>query len=310
LEGLKQSGAGDLERIKQYLLPNETVRFVCKTQRGYLVLSDRRVVFLKDEGKSGYIIDRVMPYDCVLGVESRKSDSFEVSGRVLNKFGEPTNTTKSIEVRAPKGDKGESKADVLGHFESTMNQFFDVVEEIRSSGVPDLDLSYLKKMPESLTRDAVLDLNTILRDQPVPDELVHEAVKLLGDEPFLLEESLRSGNDNENGVLFAAGTQGYYWIRGKKEGRFMSDVIVDTVEWENVRCFTHLWHLKHPLIYATYSLTRGGKETTIEYQWSPPLNDSTRPFSWILQPLNGPWILADVKSRCTGISPSKSSRSD
>jgi hypothetical protein len=281
------------ERVKQYLLPNEDVRLACQIRRGFLILSSRRIVILNEKGPTGTNIELVIPYDCVLNIGSEKTDRFGISGRVLDQYGRDTGETKSFEIRAPKGE-------ALFHVQSTVNQCSEVVEKNRSSRPPKLDLSYLEKMPESLTHNAFLDLNTVLRDQPVHDNLVHEAVKFLGNEPFLLEESLRDGNDKENGVLFAAGTRGYYWIRGKKLGRFMSDVIVDTVEWENVRCFTHLWHQKHPLIYATYSHTKGGKATTIEYQWSPTINDDTLSFPWLLQPLNGPWILADVMYRCTG----------
>jgi len=196
--------------------------------------------------------------------------------------------------------------DTNRHFKSTMSCCSDLINEIRSSDdfargwSSSLDYSYLKRMPESLTHNAVLDLNTILRDQPIHDELVHEAVKLLGDDHFLLEESLRAGSDEANGILFAAGSNGYYWIQGRKQGRFMSNVIVDTVEWENITCFAYLWHLDHSVIYATYSLTRDGKETTIEYQWNPSKYEDTFQYPWLLQQWNGPWILGDISYKYSG----------
>ena len=291
------------EWIQQYLLPSEDVHLACQIRSGFLVLSSRRILIVNEKGPIESHIRMAIPNDSVLSIESKKADRFEIIGKVQDRFGSDMAETKSFEIRAP---KGEDKSD----FQSTMKQCSEVIDEFRNSSAPSSDLSYLENMPDSLTKNVILDLNTILRDQPIPDELVHEAMKFLGDEPFLLEESLRDGNDRENGVLFAAGKQGYYWIQGKKQGRFMSDVIVDTIEWENVRCFTHLWHHDHPTIFATYSLTKGGNETTIEYQWSPTLNDNTRTFPWLLQPLNGPWILADVMSRCIGTPASKSSRSD
>ena len=282
-----------VEGVKQYLLPNEDVSLACQIRRGLLVLSSRRMVILNEKGPPGSNIELAIPYNCVLNIEPKKADRFEISGRVVDRYGVDTGETKTIEIRAP-------KSEVQSHFESTMKQCTEFMDELGSTVIPSSDVSYLEKMPESLTRNAVLDLNTVLRDEPIHDELVYKAVKFFGEKPFLLEESLRDGADNEDGILFAAGTQGYCWIRGKKLGRFMSDVMVDTVEWENVRCFTHLWHEKHPLIYATYSHTKGGKATTIEYQWSPTINDDTLSFPWLLQPLNGPWILADVMYRCTG----------
>lgn len=285
--------SGKFAGIEQYLLPNEDAHLACQTRTGSLVLSSRRIAIVNEKGPPGSYIEQAIPYDCILSIESKKADRFAISGRVLDRFGRDMDETKTIEIRAPKGETSSQ-------FQSTMNQCSDIVDEIRNSEPPRLDLSYLDEMPESLTRNAILDLNTVLRDRPAHNELVHEAVKFLGLEPFLLEESLRDGNDRENGILFAAGTHGYYWIQGKKQGRFMSHVVVDTVEWENVRCFVNPWHQEHPTIYATYSLTKDGKETMAEYQWSPLVDENTLQYPWLLQQLNGSWILADVMYKCSG----------
>ncbi len=305
-EDLAPSGAKKFERAKQYLLPNEDVQLVCQTHKGFLVLSSRRVVLLKEESRSEYHIEKAIPYDCILSFEPKKSDRYEVSGIALDRYGNHTNETKSIEVKAPRTEGGESKDNVRNHFQSTMSRCFDVVEKIRSSDAftsdqpPVRDYSYLEQLPESLTRNAKLDLNTILQDKPAHDELVHEAVKFLGNEPFLLEESLRDGTNRENGVLFAAGTQGYFWIQGKKRGRFMSNVIVDTVEWTNILCFKHQWHHEAANIDATYTLTEDGRDSTVLYQWAPTVHEDTLQFPWLLQQLNGPWILADVMYKYSG----------
>ncbi len=305
-EDLAPSGAEKFERAKHHLLPNEDVQLVCQTQKGFLVLSNRRVVLLKEESRLEYHIEKAIPYDCILGFEPKKSDRYEVSGITPDRYGCLTKETRSIEVKAPRTESGENKDNVRNHFQSTMSRCFDVVEGIRSSDAftsdqpPVRDYSYLEQMPESLTRNAILDLNTILQDQPVPNELVHEAVKFLGNEPFLLEESLRNGNDNENGVLFAAGKQGYYWIQGKKKGRNMSNVIVDTVEWNHIRCFVHRWQNEAANIEATYTLTEDGRDSTVLYQWTPTVNEDTLQLPWLLQQLNGPWILADVMGKYSG----------
>jgi hypothetical protein len=293
IENLGSSGYERFKLARQYLLLNEDVQLVCQTREGFLVLSNRRIVLLKEETQSKYNITKAIPYDCIIGFEPKKADRFEVSASVLDQFGKNTGETMSFEIRAP---KGETKS----RFQSTMEQFSEVVHKIGDSTETTLDWTYLTKMPESLTHNAILDLNTVLRDQPVHDKLVHEAVKFLGAEPFLLEESLRVGEDRNNGVLFAAGTKGYYLVRGKKQGRFMINVIVDTVEWENVRCFAHQWHRENGIIYATYSLTGDGKVTTTEYQWSLPLDEDTLQYPWLLQRLNGPWILADISYRYSG----------
>ncbi len=306
IEELGSIGAEKFENAQQYLLPNEEVHLVCQTHSGFLILSSRRVVLLNETNRSEYRIERAIPYDCVLGFEPKKDDRFMINGIVLDTYGCHTKEIESLEVKAPKGHKGENKIDVRSRFQSTMSQCFDVVEKIRESeeftrDIPvTRDFSYLQQMPENLKQNAILDLNTILRDQPVHDKLVHEALKFLGNEPFLLEESLRDGRDKESGVLFAAGTQGYYWIRGKKQGRFLSNVLVDMVEWENIRCFAHQWHRESDIINVTYSLTKDGNETTIEYLWSPISNVDTHEYPWLLQQLNGPWILADISFKYSG----------
>jgi hypothetical protein len=283
----------DLAVIRQCLLPNEEVRVACRIRNGYLVLSNRRVVILNEKKPPKSMIEWVIPYDCVLSIGSEKIDRSIITGRILDKYGNHTRETRSIEIQAPKDDEE-------GVFQSVMKECSQVIEEMRGPTVPHLDLSYLEKMPDRLTRDAVLDLNTVLRDRPIHDTLVHEATKFLGDGPFLLEESLRDGTDRENGALFAAGTHGYYWVQGKKQGRYISNVIVDTTEWENIRCFVHQWHLDSPKILATYSPIKDGKAITTSYQWSPSVDEYTLRYPWLLQRLNGPWILADVALRCTG----------
>ncbi len=284
---------GELEVIKQYLLPNEEVHLAYRTQNGSLVLSNRRVVVMNEKKSPESMIEMVLPYDCVLSIGSEKPDRCIVSGRILDQHGNHTSETASFEIRSPKDN---AEGDLL----SIMKQCSEVIEEMRSSIVTRLDLTYLEKMPDSLTRNAVLDLNTVLRDRPIHDALVHEATKFLGDEPFLLEESLRDGTDRENGALFAAGTHGCYWVQGTKQGRYISNVIVDTIEWENIRCFVHQWHLDSPKILATYSPVKDGKAITTSYQWSPSIDEGTLQYPWLLQRLNGPWILADIALRCTG----------
>ena len=178
-----------------------------------------------------------------------------------------------------------------------MNQCIRIIEDkknVTGDTSSQYDHSYLEHMPVSLTRNAILDLNTILRDQPIYDELVHEAEEFLGSEPFILEESLKAGEDAENGVLFAAGTRGYFWIRGKKNDRFMSNVIVDTVEWSNLRSISYRWDSESAIISVNYSSTSDGKEQIAEYQWKPTMNDETLRYPWFLQSMNGPWILADI----------------
>ena len=279
------------ETVRPYLLPNEDVEFICRILGGFIVLSRRRFVLLKEKKNDVYSIEKAIPYSCISGIEQKKIDRFEVSGFVLDQYGRHTRETKFFLVRAPREEKEG--------FQSTLNQCIDVLQEMKNSDskAAHYDNSYLDSMPESLTRNARLDLNTILRDQPIPDTLVQEAEEFLSTKPFIIEESLRAANDKENGILFAVGKRGYYWIQGMKIGRFMSNVIIDTVEWSNIQSISYRWNDENAIIDVTYSLTSNGKSSTTQYQWSPSANNETIQYPWLLQCMNGPWILADIISK-------------
>ncbi|MGY5872914.1 MAG: hypothetical protein RTV72_11755 [Candidatus Thorarchaeota archaeon] len=288
------------ETVRPYLLPNEDIEFIRRIQSGFIVLSSRRFVLLKEEERDAYCIEKAIPHSCISSIEQKKIDRFEISSIALDQNGHHTSEVRSFNVNAPRGEHGENKEEIQNQFQSAMNRCFSIIEEKRNldqfagDTSSQRDYSYLEHLPESLTRNAILDLNTILQDQPVPDELVHEAEKFLGAEPFIIEESLRNGNDKEDGILFAVGKRGYYWIKGKKTGRFMTNVIIDTVEWDNIRSFSFQWEYENAVIDVTYSLTSDGKESTTQYQWSPPVNDETLQYPWLLQHMNGSWILADI----------------
>jgi len=69
IDDLGPSGAEKFESAQQYLLPNEDVQLVCQIRKGFLVLSSRRVVLLKEESRSEYRVEKAIPYDCILGFD-------------------------------------------------------------------------------------------------------------------------------------------------------------------------------------------------------------------------------------------------
>ena len=303
IEGLAPSAEEMFRTARSCLLPNEYVQFACHTHKGFLVLSDRRIAFLRMISNSQYTIERVIPLDCFIGLSEERSDSISISGNPLDDNGCLITGKKHLrkfDVKAPKAERREKKDDVRDHFLSAMRKLPKIIEAIRNSdshhGKHPLvrNYSYLDNLPESLTRNAILDLNTILQDQPIHDELYHQARKYLGDDPFILEQSLRSAQQPDNGVLFAAGEQGYIWVQGKKNGRYMQDILVDKVEWENIRGFIHQWHTDEKIIEAVYSLQKGREEVRVQYIWNPTKTADSLDLSWVFQKLNGPWILADI----------------
>jgi len=308
-EGLAPSAEEIFRTARRCLLPNENARFACHTQKGFLILSGRRLAFLRKESNMQYAVERVIPLDCFHGLSEERSDSISIFGIPLDDMGclIPGNEhLRKFDVKAPKTERGEKKDDVRDYFLSAMRTLPKTLEEIRSSdhhhGKPPLvrDYSYLDNLPENLTHNAILDLNTILQDQPIHDELYQQARKYLGDAPFILEQSLRSAQQPENGVLFAAGKQGYIWVQGKKNGRYMQDILVDKVEWENIGGFIHQWHTDEMIIEAVYSLQKGREEVRVQYTWNPTKTTDSLDHLWLFQKLNGPWILADIVYKYSG----------
>ena len=135
---------------------------------------------------------------------------------------------------------------------------------------------------------------------PIHDALYHEAKKFLGDGAFLLEESLWDGNNATNGFLFAAGKQGYIWIQGKKNGRHIANVLVDKIEWDNIKCAVQRWQAQDQKFDVVYTLQKIGRELTHHYKWSPTLNPDVLEHPWLIQLLNGPWIFADIMYKYSG----------
>ncbi|MFX1369491.1 MAG: hypothetical protein ACFFAY_12905 [Promethearchaeota archaeon] len=305
---LAPSGAIKFEVASKCLLPNEDVRFVCEIRGGFLVLTNRRIVLLEECSYQDYEIGIVLPFDCYHLLAQIKRDQYRISGISLDRNGllEPKGAGNDIDVRLPKVNQESSKSDVLDQFHSTMSLFHDMLESIRETlGIGHImpqphDYSYFDQAPRSLTENAKLDLNTILEDKPIYQELWNEAKTFLGNSPFLLEESLRAGDDPTNGALFAAGEKGIIWIQGRKSGRFISNVLVDKLEWPNIKCLVYRWQLKKPIFEATYSLQKGMKDFKRNFIWNPPVNRDTTRYQWLLQKLNGPWILADLMYRYSG----------
>ena len=295
-------------QAKSCLLPNERIEYVCDILEGFLVQTNRRVLSLIKGRQSGYNLGWAMPSDCFQELTPIKSGVFRVTGINLDEHGchEFANQRKYkatyFDIKMPKPDRGVSKAEVRDHFSKSISFFHEKAKHLREvvskqDEPPTLDYSYLDEMPTSLVDNAILDLNTILEDKPIHNELLDEARKFLGDAPFFIEESLRDAADPHNGILLAVGKKGYIWIRGLKSGRFMTNVLVDKAEWSNIKGFVYRWQNAPPIIESTYSLQRGMKDYTIQYTWSPILNSDVRKQPWLVQRLNGPWILSDILNR-------------
>jgi len=315
IQYLSQSGAEAFQRARKCLLPNEEVKIACQMLKGFLVISNRRMVLLKEEKELQFSIDRIIPYDCVLNAFQVKPERYRITGIQLDQFGwydvdisekETKYLTVEFDILAPKSKKGESKEEINEQFQSSIKQISNELEILKKTNKdarelpPFRDYSYLDNLPGSLTHNAILDLNNILQDKPIHDALYHDAMKFLGSEPFLLEESLRDANDIDNGFLFAAGNQGYIWVQGKKNGRHIANVLVDKIEWNNITCAVHRWQAKDSRFDVVYTLQKEGRELTHHYKWNPPPNQDVLGHPWLLQQLNGPWILADIMYKYFG----------
>ncbi|MBD3408302.1 MAG: hypothetical protein GF411_19420 [Candidatus Lokiarchaeota archaeon] len=292
-ETLRTKTEEEFTRAKLCLLPNESVEFVCQSRNGFLVLSHRRLAILEKSKDKVYTISQAIPLECVSEISEKKKDKVKVS---CKKHSKSNTTFEEIEMKAPKAKRGEDKDAVRKQFEDSMKHFQESVNNILHQTPETLlnrDLSYLHHLPDSLTRNAVLDLNIILQDQPIYDSLYYEGLKYLGPKPFLIEETVRIAEERENGVLFAAGKQGFIMIQGRKDGRFISDVLVDKIEWRNISSLSYEWQ-NEGVFEVAYSLQQGAKEKLVRYVWSPTVNEDVREYHWLWQCLNGPWIIEDI----------------
>ncbi len=307
-DSIRQPAISNFQVAIKCLIPNESILSALEILNGFLILTNRRLVQTTASGIQSYTIHRVLPHECIQSIETKKPDEIEILGKPLDSYGRYTIDERDrISIKAPKQEKGESKEQVQNQFMKGTKALSQVIRDIHQKSalysVPvrsKEETLYLMDLPLSLTRNAILDLNTILQDKPYPNELHHEALKYLGTEAFLLEESLRDYNDTENGVLFAAGNKGIIWIRGIKKGRFMKNVLVETVDWENIKCITHQWqNLDNPM-QVIYLLTKNGEDNQICVTWNPSINDDVMDYPWLIQSANGPWIIADLMYRYTG----------
>jgi hypothetical protein len=266
------------------LIPNERPHIVCQISQGFLIVSSRRILSVHEQGKKGYNVSKSVPFDAITGYDS---------------------LMRTFEIIEPRRISGESKANVREYLESTLSRCVEVIDELRDpekvrAGLTSRTLSYLGDFPKCLTQDALLDLNTVIEDQPIDDNLVARASNFLGTDPIFIEETLRDSEHKESGILLAAGKKGFFWVRGQKQGRFLTNVVVDTVEWSNIQVLESWWKNDSCLIVVTYSLVEGGKPITMEYQWVPPINDETLRVPWFIQSSNGPYIFEDIMYKYTG----------
>ncbi|MFW9920653.1 MAG: hypothetical protein ACFFED_13700 [Candidatus Thorarchaeota archaeon] len=297
----------DYGRAISCLLPNETIVDAVEILNGFLILTDRRLAELTAYGIQQYGISRSIPYDCIQRISVRKQDEFIMIASPVDTFGRyAKDELIEIPLKAQRIAKDESKEVALGNFKSGIKSISDRIATLQEAAIPSSiplkrDYAYLEKTPKSLTHNAILDMNAILQDKPIPDELYHESFKFLGKTPFLLEESLRECNDSKSGVLFAAGEQGCIWIRGRKQGRFMENVLVDKIEWTNIKCISYQWQTADSRMVATYTLKKDRHDLQTCFTWSPTLNEDTIEFPWLMQSENGPWIIADLMYKYSGI---------
>jgi len=277
------------------LLPNELILHKLDIENGSVYLTNRRLVVVSHKKvKDGEIVSAI-PYDCLKNVSIQKERFVAFNALLLDEKGVITKQSRELRFNIPKTKIAEDKSSILERYRTIAESILQSIKDIQDSmNIATHNLSYLSDLPKILTQNAILDLNTVLQDQPIPDYLYHEAVKFLGDDAFLLEESLRDGENPEDGILFAAGVKGYILIRGKKSGRFMTDVLIDKVEWANIKALVYHWQNENSIMHMNYALQKGHRMKTVSYIWNPPCTKMNSSYRWLCEKNNGPWILADL----------------
>ena len=284
---LGPSGMERLATARKVLVPSENLRLVYQTREGFLMVTTRRITLLQEDKQQGYLIRQTMPLDSFNGIESIGSDGARINGA----------NHPAMEVRASKRVKGEGKLDAKHRLHKAMMQIPETLAQLHTEPRIAPKTEYLDSIFEALTNNGILDLNTVLKDHPDNEALHHEPAQFLGEGYFVVEQCLRDGDNPENGVLFAAGLKGYYWIQGRKHGRFLQDVSVQQVEWDLI---TSVTQDAEGIIQLVYRLHEDGRELQQSFQWAPPMSESTIQLPWVSQKLNGLMILKDIISRYTG----------
>ena len=286
---------------KSVLLGSEVIRFVAEEKSGFIVLSDRRFVYLKKE-KTGYKIQNAVPIDLLTGSELEKKDTLKIefhkiyeSGILAAKFSKSRLDFRLADIKLKRPDNSDESA-----FYFTMDEFNSVFREILGSspftdGVfKGRDYSYLQSIPETVTRDGILHLNTILTDRPDENELYGKAKDAFGENPYILINTMEL---DFRGYLFVVGTKAMMFLSGNYSHGSVSKMNLVAFEPPQILNISSDWTKKNPKNFHISKPVQEFDKVKVKefkFTWNPPKADDVARVPWFCEPANAVWIIADM----------------
>ncbi|MHA1906098.1 MAG: hypothetical protein ACW98Y_02300 [Candidatus Thorarchaeota archaeon] len=286
---------------KSLFLGSEEIRFVAEEKSGFIVLSDRRCVYVKHD-KKGYKISNVVPIDLVISCEHQKKDTWAIEFHKINDDGILKAKEKKGEVQFDIADfkiKHPENTDEVS-YSSIMNEFNVVLKEtLESSPFSDgtfqgRDYSYLEGIPDSVTRDGILHVNTILTDRPDEDALYGKAKSAFGDNPYIL---LRTLEYEFRRYLLVVGSKASMYVHGNYSYGSVSKMSIISLEPPQILNISSDWTKTNPNSFHISKPVQEYGEVKVkkfEFKWKPPEDDDVARVPWFNEPANAVWIIADM----------------
>ncbi|MFX1484323.1 MAG: hypothetical protein ACFFCP_14170 [Promethearchaeota archaeon] len=286
---------------KLLLLGSEEIRFVAREKSGFIVLSDRRFIYIKSE-KKGYKIQNVVPLDLVTGGDLHKKDTLKIEFHQIHDSGiikaKLRNSTVEYQMADFKFKLPEGSNELSPY--KTVDSFNSVLREIlQSSPYSDgmfkaRNYSYLQGIPEIFTRDGILHVNTVLTDKPEEDRLYNSAFNAFGENPYIL---LNAVEFEGQGYLFVVGSKAIMFLRGKYDGVKVSKMDLHTFEPQQILNITSDWTRNNPGFLFLWKPVEKWGEIRAELKvlwWKAQKPDTVDNNPWFYEPANAAWIVSDM----------------
>ncbi|MHA2143540.1 MAG: hypothetical protein ACXADF_18670 [Candidatus Thorarchaeota archaeon] len=290
--------SNEFDTIRKRFLPSEEIRFVAEEKSGFIVLTDRRFVYVTKE-KDGFRISNTLPLDLVIRCEHKKKDTWKIeyhdvdypdgSIKAKKKGSSVQYSTSDLDVKHPKNADVESFTNAMSEFNSVLKDTLG--NSPYSDGVfTPRDYSHLQPLRMELSEDDVLLLNTVLSTRPERDELQDDAREIVGENPYIVWRPTDVTHllvVGEKTSLFLKGIMKEGILLGRDGIKFEADQILN---------LTSNWMKPNPHFVITKSDLFLGelKATPYLFTWNPQQNEALNLGDWFYDPANAIWIISDM----------------
>jgi len=136
-ESLREDARVRFSDIRRELLPNENVLHVLETKRGFLVLTQRRLVFFANKKGFGlwFYMRNAFPIDCITEVNQTEADHWIMKMDHLNDSGKlegPDKDPAVVKIEPPTQSRNERKEGLVQRtFDTTLQAIKDEIPRIQ-----------------------------------------------------------------------------------------------------------------------------------------------------------------------------------